>query len=161
MRIARPKPPETSFRRKRAPPPQATRFLLASLATGLIFVALLAVVFVPRGLDFGNQIPTVLVELRIATEGGVRILVNATTAVYSLSEYGAVLTRDNETIASLGPGLAGGSVALAFVDYDADGRLDPGDSFPLSASIPGSYRFEIFFRLDRRVGFLAWDGALG
>jgi len=81
VRIARPKPPETSFRRKRAPPPQATRFLLASLATGLIFVALLAVVFVPRGLDFGNQIPTVLVELRIATEGGVRILVNATTAV--------------------------------------------------------------------------------
>ena len=55
LRIARPKKPEAEFRRKRSPPPQATKLLLYSLAAGLVFMGALAVVFVPRYLENLNQ----------------------------------------------------------------------------------------------------------
>lgn len=158
MRIARPKPPETTFRRKRAPPPQATKFLTASMAAGLVFIVLLAAVFIPRGLD-QNPVPSAILTLRIAT--GPAVFVENVTFRLDVTNFRAALTRDSATLASLDWGLGSGNATLRFVDADADGRLSPGDRFPIDASVPGRYRFEVFQKPDdRRVGFSEWSGSL-
>ncbi len=48
MKIRRPSAPEVPFKRKRRPPPQATKLLTYSLAAGIVFMVLLAIVFLPR-----------------------------------------------------------------------------------------------------------------
>ena len=67
MKIPRPRPPETEFRRKRAPPPQATKPLISSLSAGLVFMALLAIVFVPRYLENQNPPVSTILNLQLNT----------------------------------------------------------------------------------------------
>src|SRR5207249_2918008 len=50
MRIARPKRPAAEFKRKRSPPPQATKLLRFALISGIVFMVLLGIVFIPQGL---------------------------------------------------------------------------------------------------------------
>lgn len=163
MKIPKPKPPETEFKRKRGPPPQATKLLVASLSAGLVFMALLAIVFVPRYLEFLSPPPSTLLTLEINTTGSApRIVV--TYALYSLdlSRFNATLYRNNATVASLAAGLGGGTAALAFTDADHDGLVDAGDAFAIQAAIQGSYRFEVWqVDVGHLVGVQTWTGALG
>lgn len=159
MKIPRPKPPETSFKRTRTPPPQATRLLLTSLAAGLIFMAVLAIVFIPRYLEYANP-PTVEIVQLDALPGG-RLNVTGSSAVLSLSDFNATLSRDNVTIASLGAGLTGGGPTLRFTDANGNGQLDPGDYFTVGASVQGSYRFEVWqVNVGKLVGLYTWEGVL-
>ncbi len=163
MKIPRPKPPEAEFKRKRGPPPQATKLLIASLSAGLIFMALLAIVFVPRYLENLNPPPSTLLTLEInTTSGSPRIVVSYALYDLSLSLFNATLFRDNGTVANLSAGLGGGSAALSFTDANHDGRVDAGDYFSLQATSQGSYRFEVWqVDVGHRVGVVSWTGALG
>ncbi len=162
MKIPRPKPPETEFKRKRAPPPQATKLLLASLSAGLIFMGLLAVVFVPRYLEGLNQPPSTILDLALnTTASGPRIVVTGSTVNLDLSKFNATLSLNNATIASLSAGLGGGTASLRFVDANGDGKLDVGDYFEVQATQQGDYRFEIWqVDIGYRVGVQLWTGAL-
>ncbi len=159
LRIARPQTQETPFRRKRAPPPQATKLLLYSLSAGLVFMAVLAIVFVPRYLENLNQ-PAVEI-IRLQDQGGGRLVVQATAFALPLSDFNATLSRDNTTIAELGPGLNGTTAALSFRDENGNLRLDQGDVFVVTVSAQGSYRLQVWQRdVGRVVGLYAWSGVL-
>ncbi len=62
MKIVRPSQPQVDFKRKRSPPPQATKLLTYSLATGIVFMVLLGIVFLPR--MFVDQTPVAVVRER-------------------------------------------------------------------------------------------------
>jgi len=162
VKIPRPKPPETEFRRKRGPPPQATKLLIASLSAGLVFMALLAIVFVPRYLENLNPPPSTLLTLEInTTSGSPRIVVASALYDLSLSLFNATLFRDNATVAALPAGLGGGSAALTFTDANHDGQVDAGDYFAIQAAAQGSYRFEVWqVDVGHLVGLQTWTGAL-
>jgi len=120
-------------------------------------------VFIPRGLQYGDQtVYTILtLELRGAAipEGSPSILVKAATHDFNVSFFRAALLLNNTTIAQLGPGLSGGSAILSFVDDNADHLLNAGDFFPLRTISDGRYRFEVYQgSLDRIVGILLWTG---
>jgi len=159
LRIARPKPPETQFKRSRAPPPQATKLLLYSLAAGLIFMGTLAVVFVPIYLENANQ-PVVEV-INLSAESGGRLTVSSSNVVLDLTKFNASLQRDGFVIASLAAGLADGGAALRFSDSNGNRGLDAGDYFTLVATVAGSYRFEVWqVDVGRLIGLYAWEGIL-
>ncbi len=162
MKIPRPKPPETEFKRKRSPPPQATKLLIASLSAGLLFMALLAIVFVPQYLRFLNPPPSTLLTLDInTTTASPRIVVTYALYDLSVSLFNATLTRDNVTVATLPTGLGGGGAALSFTDANHDGQVDAGDYFTLQASSQGSYSFQVWQTdVGHLVGVKTWTGAL-
>lgn len=162
MKIPRPKPPETEFKRKRGPPPQATKLLIASLSAGLIFMALLAIVFVPRYLENLNPRPSTLLTLQVnTTSGSPRIVVTYALNDLSLSLFNATLYRDNATVASLSPGLGGGTSSLSFTDANHDGQVGAGDYFSIQATSQGAYRFEVWqVDVGHLVGVQSWTGSL-
>ena len=166
MKIPRPKPPETEFKRKRAPPPQATKLLIASLSAGLVFMALLAIVFVPRYLENLNPPPSTLLHLDLnSTTGATRI--DVTYALYNmdLSNFNATLGRETAgggvtTVANLSAGLGTADAGLSFTDANHDGLLDAGDYFTVPAGPQATYHFEVWQRdVNLRVGVLIWTGA--
>ncbi len=159
MKIARPKPPETQFKRKRGPPPQATKLLLYSLAAGLVFMGLLAVVFVPRYLENLNQPPVAVFEI-VASPGG-HLEINTSSISLALSRFNASLLQENVTIASLSMGLAGGNATFYFVDANKDGLLDESDYFVVGVTAQASYRLQLWQQdVGRLVGIYSWAGAL-
>lgn len=160
MKIPRPKKPETEFKRKRAPPPQATKLLVASLSAGLVFMALLAIVFVPRYLENLNPPPSNLIGLSYdTTTGSPRILVMSVLFDMNVSRFNATLTRDNGTIGTLPAGLAGTSGGLSFTDANHDSLLDPGDFFTVPSSPQGTYAIWIWqIDVGHIVGHDAWTG---
>lgn len=158
MKIARPKPPVTEFRRKRAPPPQATKLLLYSLLAGLIFMGTLAVVFIPRFLET-PQAPVEIVELTLAAGG--RIVVNTSSFQLSLSLFNATLYENNATLAHLGTGLSPATGALSFTDANGNGQLDIGDYFTVHVTVAATYRLEVWQTdVGRLVGYATWTGIL-
>lgn len=159
LRIARPKPPETEFRRKRAPPPQATKLLLYSLVAGLVFMGALAVVFIPRYLENLNRPPVEILFLE--AQAGGRIVVNRTTDALPLSKFNATLLQGNDAIASLSAGLSSGSAVLAFTDANGNHVLDAGDYFTVSTPAAGNYHL-VVWQADaaRLVGLFEWSGSL-
>ncbi len=164
MKIPKPSKPEAPpFKRKRAPPPQATKLLAASLLAALVFMAVLAIVFVPRYLENLNPPQTTLLRLDLNTTGSPRVVVTFALYDFPVSGFNATLYRDNVTVGSLAKGLAYGTGGLAFTDANGDGKLDAGDSFSVTASVQGSYRFEVW-QVDvpqgQRVGVASWTGAL-
>lgn len=162
MKIPRPKPPETPFKRNRPPPPQATRLLVASLLAALVFMALLAIVFIPPYLENLNQPPSALLQLALNTSSGApRIYVTSASVALVLSKFNATLLRYNSTLASLPPGLAGGNATLSFIDANLDGKLDVGDYFAIQAPRDGAYSFEIWqVDVGHLVGVERWTGAV-
>jgi len=140
MRIARPRKPMAVFKRKRSPPPQATKLLRYSMVAGIVFIILLGVVFLPR--MFVNQTP-VATPVTMAFTTSTRLEVTSVGAFVSLSKLDANLTRDNSPVATLGPPLGGSNATLAFTDADGDGRLSPGDFFSVTAGSTGCYRLTI------------------
>src|SRR5437867_7438034 len=170
MKIRRPSKPEVPFKRKRRPPPQATKLLRYSLLSGVVFMVLLAIVFLPR--MFPNQIPVEIVnpgnqgKLRFETTSDpmvARLYVDDSTASLELAKFRANLTRQNATrdalvIGNLSPGLVVGANAnLTFVDANTDKLLDAGDYFAVSTSGTGCYHFEIFqVDVGHVAGYLDW-----
>ncbi|OGS45338.1 MAG: hypothetical protein A3K66_07285 [Euryarchaeota archaeon RBG_16_67_27] len=158
MRIARPKEPDAPFQRRRAPPPQATKLLRYSMASGVVFIVLLAIVFIPRGLEPRDTTPSAILEFTFGGFG--RITVTEATFVLDLSNFRAILNRDGAEFANLTAGLSGGNATLAFVDVGSDGKLGPGDYFSVSVPPTGAYRFEVRQGADARlVGLWTWTGA--
>ncbi len=160
MKIPRPKKPETEFKRKRAPPPQATKLLIASLSAGLVFMALLAIVFVPRYLMNLNPPPSTLLNLQLNTTV-TPTRIDVTFALYglSLSHFNVTLLRGNTTVAALPAGLAGTDAGLAFTDTNHDGLLDAGDYFTLPAQPQDTYHFEVWQGdVGHLVGVVVWTG---
>jgi hypothetical protein len=165
MKIARPSKPEAPFTRKRSPPPQATKLLRSSLLAAVVFMILLAIVFLPR--MFPNQVPVEVVNpgnngmLRLDTTNGTRLYVDATTVSLELVKFKANFTRDGIVIGNLGAGLVSGANAtLRFVDGNGDNLLDAGDYFVIAVSPTGCYRFEVFqIDVGRVAGFYGpWGG---
>lgn len=162
MRIPRPRRPTLPFRRARAPPPQATKLLRYSMISVLLFVIILAIVFIPRFVEYGS--PCRSTSLELAIESGRKISVRSAAVVLERAAFRAVLLRDNGMIASLQSGLTNGTAALNFTDANGDDAVGPGDYFTVDASEQGRYRLEV--RLvdlrcdDRLVGLREWTGAL-
>ena len=167
MKIRRPSKPEVPFKRKRRPPPQATKLLRYSFLSAVVFMVLLAIVFLPR--MFPTQIPVEIVnptnqgKLRFETTGDpavAKLHVDDSTASLELSKFRANLTRDAVVIGNLSAGLvAGANANLTFVDANMDDRLDGGDYFVVSTSSTGCYHFEIFqVDVGHVAGFLEWGG---
>ena len=159
MRIVRPRKPSPVFKRKRSPPPQATKLLRVAMGSGIVFMILLGAVFLPR--MFPAQPPVAIIELQ--QSNATRIDVITVTAALTLQKFNATYSRDGVIIGRLSTGLANGTAGLRFVDANGNGLLDPGDRFEITIPcVPTStYRFEIFqVDVDRRVGFLAWSGCL-
>ncbi len=162
MKIPKPKKPEAEFRRKRAPSPQATKLLIASLSAGLVFMALIAIVFVPRYLENLNPAPSTLLDLELNTTAGAP-RVDVTFALYDLplSKFNATLARDNGTIATLPAGLSGTNAGLSFTDANQDGLLDAGDFFTLPSGTQATYHFEVWQGdVGHLVGVVTWTGTL-
>lgn len=160
MKIPRPKPTEAPFKRKRSPPPQATKLLLASLSAGLVFMALLAIVFVPRFLENSNAPTQTLLTLQLGPpSGATRVVVSAASFDLNVSLFNATLTRDNVSVASLPDGLGGVSGQLNFSDANHDGLVDAGDYFTVGPGPQGVYRLLVWQTdVKQLVGFLQWTG---
>jgi hypothetical protein len=129
-RLIRRKP---AFKRRSSPPPAARKLLIASLASGLALLAMLAVVFLPRALYHEQfpPLPQITFELNTTT-GSPRVVVSAITLVRPLSEYNATYSRDGMMVGSIHPLNGTGSGALVFVDADADDNLTVGDEFQVA-----------------------------
>src|SRR2546422_102971 len=132
MKIRRPSAPEVPFKRKRSPPPQATKLLTYSLAAGIVFMVLLAIVFLPR--MFPDQTPIEIVRgFHFETPNNrTLIYVDSVTVSLELSRFQANFSVDGSEIARLGAGLGAGNATLRFFDASANGLLDPGDYFEVS-----------------------------
>ena len=157
MKITRPARPEVPFKRKRTPPPQATKLLTYSLGAGIVFMVLLGIVFLPR--MFVDQTPVAILDLRFNATTA-HLDVASVTFALPVANFRAVLSKDNATLATLDAGLRNGTATLSFVDANGNGLLDAGDSFAISVSPAGQYRFEVFqVDVNRRVGFVGWTGS--
>ena len=161
MRIARPRRLEVAFKRKRGPPPQATKLLTYTLIAGIVFMALLGVVFLPQ--MFRSQPPVATpVTLQLNTTMGTRLDVVSVGAMVPLAKLYATLLRDNAVVAKLGPPLAGSNGTFSFADANGDGLLGPADYFSLAPGPTGCHRLELYQRepdRDWRVGqFGPWGG---
>lgn len=158
MRIARPRKPEAEFKRKRGPPPQATKLLRYSLAAGIVLMVLLGVVFLPQ--LFRSQPPVATpVDLQLNTTMGTRLDVVSVGAMVSLTKLNASLLLDDGLVATLGPPLGGANGTFSFTDSNGDGLLGPRDYFSVTVGPTGCHRMEIFqLEPDQpfRVGQLAW-----
>lgn len=155
MRIARPKPHKPDFGRKRTPPPQATKLLQYSLAAGVVFMVLLGIVFLPR--MFPDQSPVAIVDLRLDTTAGTRLVVTSVTEILELGKFNATLSRGGVPFASLPAGLGEGNASLRFVDANATGFLDVGDYFEIIASQTDCNGFEMHqVDVNRRVASERW-----
>ncbi len=156
MKIRRPSKPEVPFKRKRSPPPQATKLLRYSLASGIVFMVLLAIVFLPR--MFPDQTPIEIVRsFHFETQNGTQIYIDSVTVSLELSRFRANFSVDGVEIARVGSGLGGGNATFRFVDANANRLLDPGDYFEVSPPPTGCYRLEIFqVDVGRLTGSLTW-----
>ena len=140
MRIARPRRPTAVFKRKRSPPPQATKLLRYSMVAGIVFIVLLGVVFLPRMFVDQSGVAT---PVKMTFTTSTHLEVTSVGASVSLSKLQAVLVRDKVTAATLGPPLGGSNATLAFTDADGDGHLSPGDFFLVPAGSTACYRLDI------------------
>ena len=160
MRIARPSRPKAPFKRKRGPPPQATKLLTYSLAAGIVFMILLGIVFLPR--MFPGQAPVAVVrnrDWRFDTTSGTKLYIENITASLELDKFRADFRTNGVVIAHLNPGLAGGNATLEFVDANVDGLLNAGDYFAISPPPSGCYRLELFqVEIGKLAGFKEWGG---
>ncbi len=162
MKIRRPSKPEVPFKRKRSPPPQATKLLRYSFLSGLVFMVLLAIVFLPR--MFPDQPPIEIVRsFHFETPNNrTQIYIDSVTVSLDLAKFRANFTVAQKgkvvEFGNLSQGLSvGGNATFRFVDASSNGLLDPGDYFEVSPPPTGCYRLQVF-QLDVRqtVGFLEW-----
>jgi hypothetical protein len=127
--------------------------------TGLSFLVVLAIVFIPPGLQPRPTCATAIL-LAIDTSQGPWIRVTSAPVECALEAFRAVLLRDGAAFDTLDPGL-NGTGPLAFVDADVDGELGLDDYFVVNVPATGQYRLEVLLAFDGRLqGEIAWSGAL-
>ena len=143
MKIARPSKPDVPFNRKRRPPPQATKLLRYSLLAGVVFMVLLAIVFLPQMFPRQSPVATPVEMQLLNTTGGSRLSVTSVGAFVELSKFRAVFIQDNVTVSILGPPLVGANGSFSFTDTDGDSHLGPGDYFAFACSPRSTYHMEI------------------
>src|SRR2546425_4598889 len=100
-RLVRRKP---AFKRRSSPPPAARKLLIASLASGLVLLAMLAIVFIPRGLPY-EPLP-ILPRIEFTwtvTAGLTHVVVAEVTIVRPLSEYNATYSSGTTILGSVNP----------------------------------------------------------
>src|SRR2546428_13607480 len=126
MNLGRPSEREGPFMQKRSPPPQATKLLRYSLLSGVVFMVLLAIVFLPR--MFPDEPPIEIVRgFHFETPNNrTQIYVDSVTVSLDLAKF-----RANFTVAQKGKGvefgnlsqglLVGGTGTVRFVDATASG----------------------------------------
>ncbi len=139
---------EVPFRRRAPPTPQATRLMKVSLGAGLLFLVVLAAVFVPRALQY-DQPPAPFVELTYQRGDPFVVTVLRVNTLQPLSTYRAKVNVVNLTTIEASPDLTAGpwgSGTVSFRDADGDGRLSRGDQFTIRAQSggPWTYRLSIF-----------------
>src|SRR5436309_9193853 len=161
MKIRRPSAPEVPFKRKRRPPPQATKLLTYSLAAGIVFMVLLAIVFLPR--MFPDQSPIEIVRgFHFETPNNrTLIYIDSVTVPLELGKFRANFTVDSGSktteVGNLSAGLGGGNATFRFFDANTNGLLDPGDYFEVSPPPTGCYRLNIVqLDVNRLTGSLKW-----
>jgi hypothetical protein len=165
MRIARPKRPDAAFRRKRSPPPQATKLLWYSMIAGIVFIGLLGIVFIPQALR--PQATTEVVnpenngKFRLDTTNGTRLYVDSTTASLGLAEFNATFWVGDVVFGRLEPRLVARNATLGFADANGNQLLDSGDYFAIQPPPRGCYRFEVYqVNVGKLAGFLRWGECL-
>lgn len=148
------------FARGRAPPPQATKLLTASMSAGIVLIILLAVVFIPRALFYEGQPRPPRVDLQLDASDGFHVLVTDVSENRPLADWSAtlwILPSTNDTISPLVHAATSGS--LGFEDRDGSGTLSPGDAFPIEFQPSLSYRFTlVLLPLDRDIVVIHWTG---
>ena len=158
MRIRRPSRPEAPFKRKREPPPQATKLLRYSLLAGIVFIILLAIVFVPQMLIQQDKVATPVAMKFVTTT---QLNVTSVGALVPLSKMKAMLLLNNTTAATIGPPLSGGSGNFTFTDANGDGLLGPKDYFTVVVGPFGCHRVDVL-QIEPSstflVGFERWGG---
>lgn len=147
------------FRRGAPPTPQATRLMKVSLGAGVAFLIVLAALFIPIGLRYG-EIDRPSVVLEESGSGPFVVTVTSASRAHPLSAYHGWLNvtngsaRLNVEIGPLNdPGPwgprpeDGGNVT--FSDADASGGLSVGDAFTITALPPSggpwTYALSVFF----------------
>jgi hypothetical protein len=137
------------FKRRTTPPPAARKFLLASLLSGLILLAMLAIVFIPRGLIYEPLpvLPRIAFELN--TTGGTRVVVSAVSAVRPLSEFNGTYSRGTSLLASIDPLRTATNGTFSFSDVDGDGNLSVGDEFRVAYN--GTEVLRVWYRPGRAI----------
>ncbi len=133
MRIPRVIRRKPAFRRRSSPPPAARKLLIASLTAGLVLLAMLAIVFIPRGLPYEPLPILPRVQFEYNSTGGQRVVVTLISLVRPLTDYRANYSRQGLLLASIDP-LADnvGNGNLRFHDVDGDGNLSVGDEFQVA-----------------------------
>jgi hypothetical protein len=127
------------------------------MASGIVFMILLGLVFVPQ--LFRDQ-PPVATPVNMDFSSLTRLEVTSVGALVSLSKLQASLSRNSVTLAKLGPPLAGGNATFSFTDANGDGLLGPGDFFLVNASTAGCYRVSIS-QTDSGSTFLVGQKSFG
>lgn len=130
------------------------------MISGVVFIVLLGIVFLPQ--LFTPQPPVATpVRFQFNATDATRLDVISVGALVPLSKLNATFLRDNVPLAKLGPPLSGANGTFSFTDANADGFLGPGDFFLAPAGPTGCHRLEVFQSDPRqlfRVGSVTWGG---
>jgi len=144
---------ETTFRRRSPPTPQATRLMKISLGAGLLFILVLAAVFVPKGLQYDRP-SNPLAVLGLRSSGPFVVEVVRVNVELPLAEFRAELNvtgagqsaRDvNINPLAEGAWPAPPGTIVSFDDADANGQFSAGDTFTIQPQANyTSYRILVF-----------------
>ena len=149
MKIPRLRSRKPEFRRRRVPQPAARRLLFASLASGLILLVALAIVFLPIALRHEGNPTIPLITLESVPTNPPDLIVTRVTAERPLSDYLVEYWRDNDTgsrlMASIGPLQNRSTAFLSFRDMDGDGNLSERDEFTVAIDLAFRNRLLIFY----------------
>ncbi len=135
------------------------------MSAGLILIAALAIVFIPRALQQEGKPPIPQVHLAVSSRSGTAWAnVTSVTVAASLTKYNATVVRasgySTATVGALAV-LADRATdrSLAFRDVDGDGILSPGDSFRVTTVAGGTYSLYIWYTPEAKlVGIATWTG---
>jgi hypothetical protein len=127
------------------------------MASGIVFMILLGLVFVPQ--LFRDQ-PPVATPVNMDFTSLTRLEVTSVGALVPLSKLQASLSRNGVPLATIGPPLAGGNATFSFKDANSDGLLGPGDFFLVNAITAGCYRVSIS-QTDSGSTFLVGQKSFG
>lgn len=132
-RAARPKGPK-EFKRRSPPTPQATRLIKVSIGACLLFLAVLAAVFVPKALHY-DQPPNPVAVLALRSSGPFVVEVVQINVVRPLDEFRGELNMTGAgqpaTEVNMQPFSLGVWQNITFDDVDRDGGLSAGDTFTI------------------------------
>jgi len=148
-------PPQ--FRRKGSPPPNATKLLTFSVLSGVGLLIVLAIVFLPQGIQYSFQEYPPQIRLSAATGSIVLVSVSQADRAVELTKFRIDLYREGSLAASLKLAESHSSDGLAFSDNNGNGSLDVGDTISVAHVEKGLYKLLIVFEpRGLNAGFVTW-----